>query len=416
MTGNLFLETANQIGRRLCRDAIWADDRCNWMGWAMEPLDGTWSLAYKAQPAALYDGTAGIALFLARLYQFTQDPLQKTTLIGAVNRSLAALPSLDPMLSLSLMNGTVGIAYMCLEVGALLEDEELVRRGMATLAKLASVEPHETMVDICAGSAGAIPVLLNAAAQDSSGRFTETAVKHGQHLVRTAVRSDEGWSWATTPGQKNLLGYAHGTAGIACALLELWSATGEREFRNAALEAFRYERTYFDSVRSNWPDFRIMEPFIPTGSQSQFMSAWCHGAPGVGLSRLRAYELLKPDSDVELAKELEASVNTTVQSLASGQGSYCLCHGAAGNAELFVIAGRLLARQDYKQAAESVGQNGIALYGTPENPWPCGVMGAGETPNLMLGLAGIGHFYLRLHDPENVPSVLLLTPAKARAL
>jgi hypothetical protein len=28
----------------------------------------------------------------------------------------------------------------------------------------------------------------------------------------------------------------------------------------------------------------------------------------------------------------------------------------------------------------------------------------------MLGLAGIGHFYLRLYDPAGVPSVLLVTP------
>ena len=38
--------------------------------------------------------------------------------------------------------------------------------------------------------------------------------------------------------------------------------------------------------------------------------------------------------------------------------------------------------------------------------WPCGTR-AGETPNLMLGLAGIGHFYLRLYEPS-IPSVLIL--------
>jgi lantibiotic modifying enzyme len=37
--------------------------------------------------------------------------------------------------------------------------------------------------------------------------------------------------------------------------------------------------------------------------------------------------------------------------------------------------------------------------------WPCGTH-SGETPNLMLGLAGIGYFYLRLAVPQ-VPSVLL---------
>ena len=45
------------------------------------------------------------------------------------------------------------------------------------------------------------------------------------------------------------------------------------------------------------------------------------------------------------------------------------------------------------------------------NPWPCGVMSGGETPNLMLGTAGIGYFYLRLYDAAAVPSVLLLAPS-----
>jgi lantibiotic modifying enzyme len=30
--------------------------------------------------------------------------------------------------------------------------------------------------------------------------------------------------------------------------------------------------------------------------------------------------------------------------------------------------------------------------------------------HLMLGLAGIGYFFLRLHDRQNTPSVLLVKP------
>jgi hypothetical protein len=36
----------------------------------------------------------------------------------------------------------------------------------------------------------------------------------------------------------------------------------------------------------------------------------------------------------------------------------------------------------------------------------------GSTPGLLLGLAGIGHFFLRLTRPE-VPSVLLFRPHRA---
>ena len=39
-----------------------------------------------------------------------------------------------------------------------------------------------------------------------------------------------------------------------------------------------------------------------------------------------------------------------------------------------------------------------------------GVFSGGPNPSLMLGTAGIGHAFLRLHDPEGVPPLLILTP------
>ncbi|MCI0436342.1 MAG: hypothetical protein L0271_22275 [Gemmatimonadetes bacterium] len=44
-----------------------------------------------------------------------------------------------------------------------------------------------------------------------------------------------------------------------------------------------------------------------------------------------------------------------------------------------------------------------------DRPWPSGVPGAGESPGRMLGLAGIGYFFLRLL-PDPPPSVLPVGP------
>jgi hypothetical protein len=55
------------------------------------------------------------------------------------------------------------------------------------------------------------------------------------------------------------------------------------------------------------------------------------------------------------------------------------------------------------QAVAAAGQD---HYGGPGGAWPCGA-GGGETPGLLLGLAGIGLFYLRLHHPAT-PAVLLV--------
>jgi hypothetical protein len=58
---------------------------------------------------------------------------------------------------------------------------------------------------------------------------------------------------------------------------------------------------------------------------------------------------------------------------------------------------------DLKLVAE-VANVGIERYANGGS-WPCGT-GSGETPSLMLGFAGIGHFYLRLHS-QKIPSILI---------
>jgi len=77
---------------------------------------------------------------------------------------------------------------------------------------------------------------------------------------------------------------------------------------------------------------------------------------------------------------------------------------------LLIYAAQVLNRPDCFAAAQQLGLKRIEAYEMNRLPWPCGVLGGGETPNLMLGLSGIGYFYLRLHDPANVPSVLILLP------
>ena len=53
---------------------------------------------------------------------------------------------------------------------------------------------------------------------------------------------------------------------------------------------------------------------------------------------------------------------------------------------------------------------GGVLASIREHGWRCGVLGRGEIPGMMLGLAGIGYGLLRLGAPERVPSVIRLAP------
>ena len=408
-----FLGAADRLGARLCRDAIWAGERCNWVGAAMEFDGGSWVVAQRAGGPDLYGGTSGIALFLARLAHLTGERVYRLVARGAIRQALSRLDAFPPSARLALYAGAGGVAYVLVQVAELLADTTLGAEAEALVAELARADAAQAGLDVTSGAAGAIPLLLGLRRRWPDLGLLELAVRLGDHLLAAAHRGDAGWSWDTigTPGQRDLTGFSHGTAGIGWALLELDRVVALGRFRRAAEQAFRYERHWYNAEQENWPDFRGV-PAAPgdAGRAAVCALAWCHGAPGIGLSRLRAYQLLGDDA---CRAEAEAALRTTARmlerALAGGQDGFSLCHGLAGNAELLLCAAAILADGRQRDLAERLGRYGIQRYLEPHQPWPCGVLGGGETPGLLLGLAGIGHFYLRLAVPAT-PSVLLITP------
>jgi lantibiotic modifying enzyme len=408
-----FLEAALSIGRRLSRDAVWSNGQCNWLGWAMEPHGGQWVCVYRAMGSLVYDGSAGIGLYLARLARVSGDPIIRATAEAALAQALSASASLEAMGEYGFYSGLSGIAWACGEVGRELEHEGLMARGRAAMRSAARLSPRKDRLDLINGSAGLIPALLDAAQRDSSEEFLLAAIRHGEHLMNLAARGEQGWSWDTLglPGEPHLLGLAHGASGIAWALAELGAATGRTDFLTGAKAALAFERAHFRPAQGNWPDLRSFVQSDPTG-EPPCMLAWCHGAPGIGLARLALSALLPGEPAV--LEEAETAVRTTATSLgqaAMGTGNFSLCHGDGGNADMLVQAAETLARPELRQMAEAAGARALERFDAPGMPWPCGVPGAGETPNLMLGTAGIGYFLLRLHDARRFPTPLL--PAAA---
>lgn len=375
-----YLEIAERIGARLCRDALWSRGRCNWTADLLEG-DG---VAHGPLGPSLYSGTSGIALFLARLAAATGERIFRLTAEAALRQSLARMS----VAGQGFYSGGLGILWAATEIRGDIEEERILRQ----------CEPDRSQLDVISGSAGTIGALLSLHGRLERERLLEAAIQHGDLLLSEALRTDDGWSWRTIEATRNLCGFSHGAAGIGWALTELHRATGEDRFCAAALEAFRYERSCFDGARRNWPDFR--------GEETAYPVFWCHGATGIGFSRLRAWQIL---ADTELLGEARTALETVRDGLAS-PGNFSLCHGEAGNADLLIYASAVLEDEGSLRVAETAAQDGYECFERRRVPWPCGLPDANETPDLMLGLAGIGHFYLRLADPARTPSVLILIP------
>jgi lantibiotic modifying enzyme len=263
---------------------------------------------------------------------------------------------------------------------------------------------HDRQYDIIGGAAGCIATMLSLYRWRQREPALAVAVQCGDWLLANAQSMEQGIAWPFNVGKsKPLTGYAHGAAGAAAALLELASATGLERFRSAGIAAIAYERSLYSAEAGNWPDLRDPEiaGLALVDGKTPCGTAWCHGAPGIGLGRLQVLPLL---DEPAVRDEIAIAVQTTLSYGASP--NHCLCHGALGNLALMVEAGHRLDRADWLAQAEERAAGtleSIAAHG-----WLCGVPMGVETPDLMTGIGGIGYGCLRLAEPERAPLVLLL--------
>lgn len=381
-----YLDVSSRIAARLCRDALWSRGRCNWTADFLDD-DG---MAHGALGPDLNAGTSGIALFLYRVAKATGERIFRLTAEAALRQALEKLP----VAGRGLYSGGLGIHYAAAEMDREVDAEAVIRQ----------TAPDRSGLDLVGGSAGAIATMLYLRRRTPSARLLEAAMQHGDLLLAEAAKEEIGWSWKTIEAVRNLTGFSHGAAGIGWALAELYAATREDRFRAAALEAFRYERSCWNPAERNWPDFREAEPAYPVH--------WCHGAAGIGFSRLRAWRIL---GDEELLAEARSALATVREDMGSPE-NYSLCHGEMGNADLLIQASQVLSEEAWLIPAHAAAEEGCARFERRCVPWPCGLPGANETPGLMLGLAGIGHFYLRIADPPRTPTVLLPACCSAQGL
>lgn len=425
-----FLEVAVHIGKRLTAKALWAGDACTWAIMIPDRAPRARRRTVRVRAGgALYDGTSGIALFLAELSAVTGCEEFARAALGGLRFAIDPARGL-PNNMFGLHSGRVGIAYAAARVALVLDIPQLTADAEAILRPLLGHERYDTRLDVIGGAAGAIPALLWLADRVDAQLATEVAVNLGERLIATAIREPVGWSWRTmTAVVRNLCGYAHGAAGVAHALLELHSVTGDGAYRYAAEQAMLYERAFFRQDLGNWPDLRhvgelsdyLFEGRVedlrrrlfsgPSFSvpKQRYVTAWCHGAAGIGLSRMRAVQLLGGSTYQD---EALAALHNTAASLKEGV-NYSLCHGLAGNCELLLVASEQLDEPEWRHLAEQCALRGIERYEDTARSWPCGTWGGVSDPSLLIGEAGIGLFLLRLACPQ-VPSVLLVT-ASVRA-
>jgi lantibiotic modifying enzyme len=422
----IFLDAAVQIGRVICRSAYWDQDQscCNWVGRSPVESARTGELLTPTVAALgpeLYGGTSGVALFLAQLFARTGDRQFRQTALGAIARALRQLDRFRcetaQLPLLSFFSGHLGVVYVTQRVAMLTGEERLTRPIGALLGDIVAARAKAHELDLIGGNAGAIPALLALDGVPVWLGCRDLAMALGEDLCQAATQCGDFITWnpkeASGPGTGSipLTGLAHGAAGIGLALLELYAATSQPEFLQFGRQAFAYEDSVFNPELGNWPDFRPHPGEFTRPGWPSYAMAWCHGAPGIALSRLRAMSLdvARREPLVAVARVgLETMLGEIERRSRLTRQDATLCHGLAGLNEVLWTAGTLLTDETYQSSACSIALGLIKNYGVAGD-WPTGVASGGPNPSLMLGTAGIGYHFLRLDSPEQVPAILALT-------
>ncbi len=423
-TSSIFESTAVQIGQQLVETAVWDADRqmCNWMGGydITDAKIAPYSSRRSALSPEFYSGSCGLAYFLAELYASTRKSEFLTTAAGGWQRSVRYMQTQEfPAPSISFYAGELGVLFVGLRMVEIAP--ELRTDFQPQLEWLKAQLPkgldQEHSLDIIGGNSGAIPVLAELYRKTAEPVYAQVCKACAEEMVREAEWVGEKCIWSTAKIHGAELksapttGYSHGASGMAVALLEAYQQFDDPSFLTHGRGAFAFENSLFSAREGNWVDTRSPHSFEGGEVKGTFRSAWCHGAPGIGLANLRASKL-DPVAATDHLKYAQIAAATTrkrleLQLATNPDKDATLCHGVLGSCEVLLTIAEELNDAELWQYTSEKAAGYLKRFSKVEH-LPSGLVRDGESPSIMVGLASVGMHCLRYFATEKFASPLLL--------
>lgn len=352
----------------------------------------------------LYNGSSGIALFLAAHARFANDPVSRELAFKALASTRAQItqssaPRWARSLGIGGASGLGSVVYALTVISELMAEPSLLQDAL-TISNLFSNEliSADRSLDVIAGSAGGILGLLALYRKTQSKEVLAKAVACGEHLLRQPRQGETGQrSWVIVGiSDSPLTGFSHGAAGFSYALSSLATASHRDDFAQAAQECLAYEAQSYQANLFNWPDLRSIEDEVAWPSQ------WCHGAIGIGLARIAGHRVGQAHSEAIINDINHAVQNSRTQ---WPQHVDTLCCGTLGTIELLAEAGEVLNQPTLRHLSDQRLAQIIAnRHERGDYLWNAG--GAAFNLGLFRGLSGVGYTILRKLD-SRLPNVLM---------
>jgi type 2 lantibiotic biosynthesis protein LanM len=360
-----------------------------------DPAKNIWSLpTFTQQPLlehecdGLYLGDIGAAIFLAAWDHAEETAISKKILDTLFFRLHGRQLAQD--IPLGICQGLGSYAYGCLLLAKLTNQDrwlELANRFGTKMSAERLVSERDP--DMVFGLAGAIVSLVRLYQSVGDRSFLDRA-RLGLETLASRFTPGTGW---VRPNGEALLGFAHGSAGIAFAALTVAEVSGDQKCLALANEAFALDRRFYSESDSNW--------LSTTQGPGNALRTWCSGSPGITLARLTAGRMIQDPA-------LSSEIQRTWQSFPELLGLDHWCCGNLGLVEILWHASQKLEREDLRFKADTL--LGKTIQRALKSAFFRFNSELGHNfcfqPSLFRGVAGLGYTLLRFLHPRKLPCIL----------
>lgn len=417
MSQNSLLEEAVRIGEDILSQGIESNQGIGWKTMVPDHEHLTWEAS-----ESIYNGVGGIVLFFIELYKQSMDEKYLQSAIKGADWLINHVKN-NQTSNYAFFTGRMGLTYVFSQLCRLTKEDKYLNEAVQISLNCLSFLEENRTDDLINGSSGILLGLILLHQESGEERLLPLIERFTENLVQKSHHGHIGLYWDKSPSQmRGLCGFSHGSSGVGYVFLQLGYYFNNPSFYWLAEQAFAYENHFFDEQTKNWPDFRkgvFSENDFEEHKQAYInrdfdfffkpgnLMAWCHGAPGIGLSRIPAWQLLKKEY---LKKDVKRSLLSTGQSTLSiltESDTFTLCHGKGGNAMLFIDAYKQLGDKEAYNLAKRVAFQALDFRDRYGYYIP-GYRAANgqEDISLFMGNAGVGYFYLMCNEPDKVPFIL----------
>ncbi|WP_100655774.1 type 2 lanthipeptide synthetase LanM family protein [Alteromonas flava] len=387
--------SVHQLYKRIKDMGMENDTHVMWLG--IENQQSHWM--FRPLSYDLYNGTSGIALFLAYYAHKYQSNDAKLLALKALSYARYQLSKSSDK-KIGLFSGASGYIYTLLHMGTLFSDFSLIEEANSVAIDLSDFISQDEKLDLIDGCAGFIMSITQLYEIVPSPQLRQLIEKAQGHLVKNAKKNKFGVSWPTNK-RSAMAGMSHGNAGILLSLAKAFSITNNQSLLDTILQGLSFENSLFNENKLGW--LTRIDHNSKTEDSEPTMLSWCHGAPGILLARAAMKQAIVFPEDIHkiLDKDIQRAAKITAKSSLFGRD--CLCHGILGNL-LALFQAKESGVNEFNYELQKSLTNTIAIGSC--DGWKSGIPFDEDTPGLMTGLAGIGMALMRLDTPELVPCVL----------